>query len=164
MSEIVMEGFSSIVAAAVAGASIRQVQYWDQTGLIPAVVPASGRGKARRWSFTNLMQLRTVGHLRDLGVSLQACRKVAEHLAKDGESFSSRKLLVRDGEEPDVLTLESDELALSRLEQPGQIVTRLCVVDLEARAIEVRERLKSAVAEEKRNAKPRGRKPARKAA
>ena len=157
MSEIVMEGFSSIVAAAVAGASIRQVQYWDSTGLVPSAVPTPGPGSPRGWSFVNLIQLRTVAQLRSLGVSLQACRKVADYLEQEGESFSSRKLIVRDGDSPDVMTVEDKDLALSLLEQPGQIVVRLCVVDMNARLIEVRARLRDALKEESKRAKPRGR-------
>ena len=149
--------FGSRVAAAVAGASPRQVQYWDTTGLVSSAVPTTGPGTPRGWSFVNLIQLRTVAHLRSLGVSLHSCRKVADYLAKEGDSFSSRKLIVRDGDSPDVMTVGDRDLALSLLEQPGQIVTRLCVVDLDARLAEVRARLRDALKEESKRVKPLGR-------
>jgi hypothetical protein len=55
------------------------------------------------------------------------------------------------------MTVEDRELALSLLEQPGQIVTRLCVVDLDARLAEVRARLRDALKEESKRVKPLGR-------
>lgn len=149
MADLILDGVSTAVAAAVAGATVRQIKYWDSTGLVPAMYSPGRQGIGRKWSLSNLVQLRTVATLRESSVSLQACRKVAEYLQAQGESLASRKLLVRDGDNPDVLTLEGEEMAVSMLEKPGQTVPRVCLIDMPKRIAEVQERLSEALVEDK---------------
>jgi DNA-binding transcriptional MerR regulator len=69
-------------AAAVAGASIRQVEYWRKTGLVTPVLARrlSEQNEVRLYNFTDLIELRVVGELRKRGLSLQHIRAVVRHL------------------------------------------------------------------------------------
>ena len=55
------------------GISRRQLQYWAQTGLVkPAAQTAGGHG---RYTFEDLVSLKTAKRLIDAGVSVQRIRK-----------------------------------------------------------------------------------------
>jgi hypothetical protein len=83
------EGYSSGEAAAIAGISYRQLDYWIRTELIqPSIERGVGSGKARQFSFADLMHLRLIKRLLDQGHSLQSVRRVMQ----------TRELL--EGEEP----------------------------------------------------------------
>ena len=66
-------GFTSRQVSAVTGLTLRQLHYWRKTGL---VVP-SGRtsGGHARYSFTDLVALRTAKQLLDAGISLRHIRR-----------------------------------------------------------------------------------------
>ncbi|MDH4229751.1 MAG: MerR family transcriptional regulator [Nitrospirota bacterium] len=66
------DGFSSSQAIALTGVSRRQLVYWRQTELIePSVTTAGGHA---RYTFRDLIALRTAKRLIDAGVSLQRIR------------------------------------------------------------------------------------------
>lgn len=66
-------GFSLKAVMAITALSRRQLVYWRQTGLIvPSHQTAGGHG---RYSFTDLIALRTAKRLIDSGVSLQRLRR-----------------------------------------------------------------------------------------
>jgi DNA-binding transcriptional MerR regulator len=59
----------------------RQLQYWDEKSFLsPSIRNKAGRGHRRLYDFRDLVSLRVAADLRDNGASLQAIRKVAEHL------------------------------------------------------------------------------------
>ena len=122
-------GFSSLAAADLAGITYRQLDHWATTGLVaPSLAPARpGTGNRRRYSFTDVVVLRTAGELRRAGVSLQSIRKVAGELKRLGGSELSQARLIVDGS--DVVVLVDETTALSVLRQPGQGALRL-VLDL----------------------------------
>lgn len=65
-------GFASKEVIALTGVTRRQLAYWRDTGLIvPAEVTAGGHA---RYSFTDLIALKTAKALLDAGVSLQRLR------------------------------------------------------------------------------------------
>ena len=67
--------------AELAGISIRQLQYWDKTGLIKSSEKeASGRGIPRIYSEDDVTAAQKVGELRKKGVSLQKIRKAVARL------------------------------------------------------------------------------------
>ena len=61
------------------GLSRRQVQYWAKTGLV--VPSARTPGGHHRYSFADLVALKTAKRLIDAGVSLQTIRRSVEALA-----------------------------------------------------------------------------------
>jgi DNA-binding transcriptional MerR regulator len=95
-------GFPSASACRIVGVTPRQIQYWDETGLVkPSARPAAGRGTRRRYSFLDLLRLSVVRRLIERGLSprnirkslavlREACPKVLDPLAQlklvtDGE-------------------------------------------------------------------------------
>lgn len=72
--------FSRQQVAAITGLSSRQLTYWRKTGL---VLPQSQtRGGHARYSFTDLIALRTAKRLLDANISLQRIRKCLESLTR----------------------------------------------------------------------------------
>ena len=95
-------GFPSASACRIVGVTPRQIQYWDEIGLVkPSASAAAGRGSRRRYSFLDLVRLSVVRALierglkprnirRSLAALHDAYRKVLDPLA--------RLKLVTDGE------------------------------------------------------------------
>ena len=71
-------------AATLAGASLRQVDYWRKTALVsPALSRRLGaRSEVRLYSLAELVELRVVAALRRRSLSLQHIRKVVAHLRR----------------------------------------------------------------------------------
>jgi len=73
--------FTSRQVMAITGMTLRNIQYWTGEGIItPSADPGVGRGKGKRWSFTDMIGMRVMRTLRKRGVSLQALRKVLPEL------------------------------------------------------------------------------------
>ncbi len=104
------------IAAALSGTSLRQLSYWRSTKLL---VPELSRGSKVRYSFRDVVALRTVAFLRE-EVSLQKVRRAAANLRDLGkrEHLSSYKL-VADG---DSIVLVSGEDFIDLVRHPGQHV------------------------------------------
>ena len=96
------EGYPSAAACRIVGITPRQIQYWDEIGLVkPSANAAAGRGSRRRYSFLDLVRLSVVRALierglapriirRSLGALREACPEVLDPLAQlklvtDGE-------------------------------------------------------------------------------
>ena len=74
-------GYSGTQTATVVGISYRQLDYWARTDLIrPSLSDASGSGSRRRYSYTDLLELKTIKKLLDAGIKLEQVRKVFEYL------------------------------------------------------------------------------------
>ena len=120
-------GFPSKAAARLADISYRQLDHWARSGFLAPSLSAAlpGTGHRRRYSFADVVALRTAGELKRAGVSLQALRRVVAELQRlgDGPALAEARLVV-DGE--DVLVAE-DGAALSVLRKPGQGVLKLWV-------------------------------------
>jgi DNA-binding transcriptional MerR regulator len=95
-------GFPSASACRIVSVTPRQIQYWDEIGLVkPSASAAAGRGSRRRYSFLDLVRLSVVRALierglkphnikRSLAALHDACPKVLDPLAQlklvtDGE-------------------------------------------------------------------------------
>lgn len=79
-----MEPYDSKTVAKLLGISLRQLQYWDEQGIVsPSVRKARGKGTARMYSFKDLVQLKVVKKLRDNNISLKKIKKSIEHLKKE---------------------------------------------------------------------------------
>lgn len=73
------------------GITYRQLDYWARTGLIkPSLQAAQGSGTQRRYSFTDIVQLKVVKRLLDAGMSL---KKIRSAMAILREQLSSNNPL-----------------------------------------------------------------------
>jgi DNA-binding transcriptional MerR regulator len=91
-------GYRGASAAAAAGISYRQLDYWDRTGLvIPSIQTATGSGSQRLYAFRDILVLKLVKRLLDTGVSLQQIRFAVEQLRAAGMSDLSNTTLMSDG-------------------------------------------------------------------
>ena len=69
-------GFSSKDVVALTGISPRQLQWWDEQG----IVSPARRGRNRTYSMPDLMEVAVLCELRRKGFSLQRVRKVMRFL------------------------------------------------------------------------------------
>lgn len=110
------------VAAALSGASVRQLSYWrsSRSEEGPLLKPEFHKPRARvSYSFQDVLALRTFVYLRARDVSLQRMRKAVKALRKLGETqHLSAYTLVTVGR--DVVWKVSDEEAVALSGQPGQ--------------------------------------------
>jgi DNA-binding transcriptional MerR regulator len=91
----------------------RQLDYWARTGLItPSIQSAQGSGSQRRYSFTDIVQLKVVKRLLDAGMSLNKIRQAMDILAEQ---------LQTDSPLADV-TLLSDGTTIYAAHNPSEVV------------------------------------------
>ncbi|OYN86670.1 MerR family transcriptional regulator [Parenemella sanctibonifatiensis] len=91
-------GFRGPVASSAAGITYRQLDYWARTGLVePSVRGAGGSGTQRLYSFRDILLLKIIKRLTDLGVSLQQVRKAIAHLRERGVQDLTEITLMSDG-------------------------------------------------------------------
>jgi DNA-binding transcriptional MerR regulator len=122
-----LPGYPTTTVARLTGLSVRQLDYLANKGVLrPSLADASGSGTRRRYSFDDLIALKTIGALRDAGVSLAAVRNVVSFLRSRGLAapLAEARLLV---EGHDVLWLETDQDVVSLLGRPSQQALRFVV-------------------------------------
>jgi DNA-binding transcriptional MerR regulator len=74
-------GFRPPQVCAVVGITYRQLDYWARTGLLrPSIADARGSGSQRRYSYTDVLELKVIKRLLDAGISLQRARRAVECL------------------------------------------------------------------------------------
>jgi DNA-binding transcriptional MerR regulator len=101
----------------IVGISYRQLDYWARTGLVrPSIRDAQGSGTQRLYSFQDLLVLKVIRRLLDIGVSLQKVRKAVEYLRQSKQQLHA-VTLVSDGQR--IYTPDSTE-ALVDLIAGGQ--------------------------------------------
>ena len=90
-------GFSGARAAEIAGISYRQLDYWARTDLVrPSLVDASGSGSRRRYSYTDLLELRVIKSLLDAGLKLENVREVFSYLRDElGQEITAANLVIQ---------------------------------------------------------------------
>jgi DNA-binding transcriptional MerR regulator len=70
------EGYPSASACGIAAITPRQIQYWDEIGLVkPSAQAAAGRGSRRRYSFLDLIRLSVVRALIERGLPPRNIRR-----------------------------------------------------------------------------------------
>lgn len=110
----IQAGFGADVARRLVGITYRQVDYWDKTGLVrPSIKKARGKGSRRVYSFEDLVELRVIGRLLAVGVSLPTVRKAARYLREHFKSVVrplARLTLIVEGKRILVRTLEGKHL------------------------------------------------------
>ena len=85
--------YTSEAVAEMAGVTLRQLQWWDEQGI---VVPER-EGRSRSYSADDLAEIAVISEMRKKGFSLQRMRKVLRFLQKK----SGRRLLDLLGEKSD---------------------------------------------------------------
>ena len=90
--------FSSNQVAALTGISLRQLQWWDERG----IVSPARQGRNRLYSLADLTEISVICELRDRGFSLQRVRRVIRFLQRE----LGKRLVetVRSGAEVHLLT------------------------------------------------------------
>lgn len=130
--------FSAGEASNLTGVPYRTLDHWARTRfIVPSGREAHGTGSERRYTFADLIALRTARELRSSGMSTQALRRVVQFLRRNGtpDPLSELRLLVRGR---DILVAEGAAELTSVLSQPGQGVFAF-VFDLTQTVRELRE-------------------------
>jgi DNA-binding transcriptional MerR regulator len=92
------EGFSGHRAAEVVGITYRQLDYWARTDLVrPSLADAKGSGSRRRYSYRDLLELKTIKRLLDSGIKLENVREVFSYLRENLEMDITTANLVIQG-------------------------------------------------------------------
>lgn len=91
-------GYSGTQTATVVGISYRQLDYWARTDLIrPSLSDATGSGSRRRYSYSDLLELKTIKKLLDAGIKLEQVRKVFQYLREHVATDIASAHIVIDG-------------------------------------------------------------------
>jgi DNA-binding transcriptional MerR regulator len=90
------QGFSGQRAAEIVGITYRQLDYWARTDLVrPSLADARGSGSRRRYSYRDLLELKTIKRLLDAGIKLEVVREVFIYLRDNlGEDISTANLVI----------------------------------------------------------------------
>jgi len=104
------QGYGSMTTAKIAGITYRQLDYWAREGLMrPSLAEATGSGSRRRYSYGDLVTLRTIKRLLDSGLRLDKIRSVIHTLRSEFDVDLASANLVIEGTTP-VLVTGQDEL------------------------------------------------------
>lgn len=126
--------FTAAAARRIAGISQRQLDYWDERGLVtPSIRKADGKGSERWYSFRDLLKLSVVKRLRDAGLSLGKIDSAIKILRRrrGGDPLADR-CLITDGQTVHVMT--DDPSVLEDVLTKGQLVfTVIATGEIEAR-------------------------------
>jgi len=105
-------GYRGPAVCRVVGITYRQLDYWATTGLVePSVRDAEGSGSQRLYSFEDIVTLKVVKRLLDVGVSLQRIRRAIDYVRDRGLSLRNLTL-ASDGETVYAATDTSDVVDL----------------------------------------------------
>ena len=111
----VEQGFSGKKAAEAVGITYRQLDYWARTDLVrPSLTDASGSGSRRRYSYTDLLELKVIKTLLDAGIRLESVREVFSYLREQlGEDIASANLVIN-GNTPVLVRTDGELIDLLR--------------------------------------------------
>ena len=92
------DGYRGPQVCSIVGITYRQLDYWARTDLLrPSVSEARGSGTQRRYSYSDLLQLKVIKRLLDAGLSLQSARRAIQCLRSSGEEVASANLVIEEG-------------------------------------------------------------------
>jgi len=91
------QGYSGQRTAEIVGITYRQLDYWARTDLVrPSLADAKGSGSRRRYSYRDLLELKTIKRLLDAGIKLETVREVFAYLRDHlGEDVTSANLVIQ---------------------------------------------------------------------
>ena len=122
--------FSSQDVAELTGVSLRQLQWWDEQGVVSPVQ----RGHKRVYQFHELVEISLITELRHKGISLQKIRRVLRFLQRElGKGLFEA---VRNGNEVHLLTdgknlylEDSHKNIVDILKNSRQPIISVCITD-----------------------------------
>ncbi len=122
--------FSSQDVSEITGVSLRQLQWWDEQGVVSPVQ----HGHKRIYQLHELVEVALITELREKGISLQKIRRVLRFLEKElGKGLLEA---IRNGEEVHLLTdgknlylEDSHENIVDILKNSRQPIISVCVTD-----------------------------------
>ena len=77
------DGYRAPQVCSLVDITYRQLDYWARTGLLqPSLRQAQGSGSQRRYSFTDVVQLKVIKRLLDAGMSLKKIRSAVDILSQ----------------------------------------------------------------------------------
>jgi DNA-binding transcriptional MerR regulator len=136
------EGFRGAQVCSLVGITYRQLDYWARTGLLrPSITDATGSGSQRRYSYSDVLELKVIKRLLDAGLKLQQARQAVECLRGDlGADLASSQLVLAGSRS---VLAQSDGEVVDLL-AGGQGVFNILplsgvVSELEAAIVEIRE-------------------------
>jgi DNA-binding transcriptional MerR regulator len=90
------EGFRGARVCALVGITYRQLDYWARTDLLrPSITDATGSGSQRRYSYSDVLELKVIKRLLDAGLKLAQARQAVECLRGDlGADLASSQLVL----------------------------------------------------------------------
>jgi DNA-binding transcriptional MerR regulator len=98
MSDSDQAGYRGPQVCAIVGITYRQLDYWARTDLLrPSITEARGSGSQRRYSYSDLVQLKVIKRLLDAGISLKQARRAIECLREFGDEVSTANLVIDEG-------------------------------------------------------------------
>lgn len=118
-------GFTTAQVQQLTGLTLRRLNYRDHTGLLkPSGASAAGPGSRRLYTFTDLVQLKTISYLLEAGITLQKVRKALAYLAQQMPDIKKplaelQLVASRDGT---FLLVESQKRFLELVKTPGRLV------------------------------------------
>lgn len=122
--------FSSLEVAAITSVSLRQLQWWDEQGIVTPLQ----KGHRRLYHMREVVEVILITELRRKGISLQKIRKVLSHLQKvHGDMFyiprknDAELHLLTDGDT--VFLEDSDRRIVNIMKQSNQPMVAVCISD-----------------------------------
>jgi DNA-binding transcriptional MerR regulator len=126
------KGFGVAAVLRLTRVSYRNLDYWARTGLVRSSIrQAAGKGTRRVYGFEDLVALRVVRRLRDVGVPLQSIRRAVRYLQAHADQPLATLALVADGKKILVHTSEPDRMVDATSE--GQVVIKIDVAPIRRR-------------------------------
>ncbi len=124
------ETFSSEEVAELSGVTARQLQWWDEKG----VVSPQHQGHRRRYRLEELLEVSVISELRQKGFSLQKIRKVLRFLQRDlGRRLAdlmkatSEYHLLTDGK--NIFLEDNQKKIIDLLKNSRQPIISVCLTD-----------------------------------
>jgi DNA-binding transcriptional MerR regulator len=125
--EIVPPSFTVMEVSRIVGASRRQLDYWDHTGLLsPSLKVGVGKLFSRQYSVQDIIELKIIVRLLRSSLSLQQIRAGFHFIEKRQEDLAT-SIISTDGKT--MYLYQDDDLLVDTLKQ-GQMVSRIAVQDL----------------------------------
>lgn len=134
-----LDSFTTAQVKQLTALTIRQIDYWDRIGFIrPSIAQAKGSGSVRRYSFTDIVQLKTAKQLLDGGIRLPRIREGLEYLRKvmpeSKRSLAQLRLVALSGKR--FVLVHNNKEYMELVGAPGQMVIFVAPVGQIAKEVE----------------------------
>ena len=98
MTDSVTTGFSGPMVCRLTGVTYRQLDYWARTELVtPSITAAQGSGSKRKYSYSDVLEVKVIKSLLKSGVALARARQAVECLRTSlGADLASSSLVLSD--------------------------------------------------------------------